>query len=269
MTDVLTGRVFLVGAGPGDPELLTVKAHNLIRNADVILHDDLVLDAILALADPQAEIVNVGKRCGAKSITQEEINRRMIAAARRGLSVVRLKIGDPAIFGRLAEEVDSLHAAGVSFEIVPGVTAGTAAAASLGVSLTDRRASARIVIVTGYHAHDIHSRKKIDWSTLAREDATLVVYMPGHEFAALREELLAAGLPPDIPAIIVSRATTAAQRAWISTLAELDAAPRLDSPTILLIGRSLARAGLEKSSADNSAIDSAIAFAAAEFPLRG
>ena len=269
MTRIFTGRVFLVGAGPGDPELLTVKAHNLLRRSDVILHDDLVPRAILALAGPHAEIVNVGKRCGAKHITQDEINSRMIAATRRGLEVVRLKNGDPAIFGRLAEELDALEAAGVPFEIVPGVTAGTAAAASLGVSLTDRRASSRIVIVTGHHAHDTHSRKQIDWSTLAREDATLVVYMPGHEFADLRDELLAAELPSDIPAVIVSRASTPDQRAWFSTIAQLDVAPRLNSPSILLVGRSLSRAGLEKSAAGDSALESAIAFAAAELPLGG
>jgi uroporphyrin-III C-methyltransferase len=268
MTQISIGKVFLVGAGPGDPDLLTVKAHRLLRQADVILHDDLVPQAILALAGPHAEIVNVGKRCGAKGITQDELNARMIAAARRGLDVVRLKNGDPAIFGRLSEELDALEAAGVPFEIVPGITAGVAAAASLRVSLTDRRTASRVIIVTGHHAQDSHSRKKIDWSALAREDATLVVYMPGHDFADLRDELLAAGLAPDIPAVIVSRASTPAQREWLSTLAQLDAAPRMESPSILLIGRSLARAAL-KSSPDHSALESAIAFAAAELPLRG
>ncbi len=269
MSQIFSGKVFLVGAGPGDPDLLTVKAHRLLRQADVILHDDLVPRAILSLAGPHAEVVSVGKRCGAKGISQDEINARMIAAARGGLDVVRLKNGDPAIFGRLAEELDALEAAGVPFEVVPGITAGVAAAASLHVSLTDRRASSRIVIVTGHRAQDSHnSRKKIDWSALAREDATLVVYMPGYDFSALRDELLAAGLPPDIPAVIVSRASTPAQREWLSTLAQLDASPRMDSPSILLIGRSLARAR-RKSAAENSALASAIAFAAAELPLRG
>ncbi|MGA8366653.1 MAG: uroporphyrinogen-III C-methyltransferase [Candidatus Acidiferrales bacterium] len=268
MTQIFTGKVFLVGAGPGDPDLLTVKAHRLLRQADVILHDDLVPHAILSLAGPDAEIVSVGKRCGAKGITQDELNARMIASARRGLDVVRLKNGDPAIFGRLAEELDALEAAGIPFEIVPGITAGIAAAASLHVSLTDRRTSSRVIIVTGHHAQDGHSRKNIDWSALAREDATLVVYMPGRDFTALRDEVLAAGLPPDIPAVIVSRASTPAQRVWPSTLAELAAAPRMESPSILLIGHSLARAGLE-SSPENSALESAIACAAAALPLRG
>ena len=140
------GKVFLVGAGPGDPDLLTVKAHALIRAAQVILHDDLVSAPILALASPHAMVVNVGKRCGTKNITQSEINRLMIASARRGLSVIRLKSGDPGLFGRLAEERDALESAGIPYEIVPGITAALSAAASLGVSLTDRRTSSRIVV---------------------------------------------------------------------------------------------------------------------------
>ena len=119
-----TGKIYLVGAGPGDPELLTVKAHRLIRQAAVVLHDDLVPEAIVSLAGRAAEVVNVGKRCGAKRITQDEINARMIASARLGLSVVRLKSGDPGIFGRLAEEMEALEAAGVPYEVVPGITAG-------------------------------------------------------------------------------------------------------------------------------------------------
>src|SRR6201997_2110099 len=148
------GRVFLVGAGPGHPDLLTVKAHALIRTAEVIFHDDLVSAPILALASPHAMVVNVGKRCGAKNISQSEINRLMISSARRGLSVVRLKSGDPGIFGRLAEERDALESAGVPYEIVPGVTAALSAAASLGVSLTDRRTSSRVVVITAQRAHD-------------------------------------------------------------------------------------------------------------------
>jgi uroporphyrin-III C-methyltransferase len=241
MTPNRTGKVYLVGAGPGDPDLLTVKAARLLREAAVILHDDLVPAEILALASPHAEVENVGKRCGAKGITQDEINTRMIEYARRGLDVVRLKSGDPGIFGRLAEEIDALDAAGLAFEVVPGITAGIGAAASLGVSLTDRRTSARVVVVTGYHARKNKPEEKIDWSALAREDASLVIYMPGHNFTALREELLAAGLAPEIPAVIVSRATTADQRHVATTLGNLEKLPRLGSPSILLIGRALER----------------------------
>ncbi len=241
----------MVGAGPGDPELLTVKAHRLLRRAEVVLHDDLVPAEILALVGPRAEVVNVGKRCGAKGITQAEINARMIESARRGLDVVRLKSGDPGIFGRLAEEIDALEAAGVPFEVVPGITAGIGAAAALGVSLTDRRNSSRVIVVTGHHA-GASERKTPDWKNLAREDATLVIYMPGHDFAGLRAELLAAGLGADIPAVIVSRATTPQQLHQFTTLAEIDQLPRMESPAILLIGRSLERVRRESNAQDAS-----------------
>lgn len=235
-------QVSLVGAGPGDPDLLTLKAHRLIREADLVLHDDLVPASILALAAPKAEVANVGKRCGKKGITQAEINARMIEAARRGLRVVRLHGGDPAIFGRLAEEIDALEAAGVPFEVVPGITAGSAAAAALGVSLTDRRKSSRVIIVSGHRATKSAPYAKTNWKEVAREDATLVVYMPGNNFGPLREELLAAGLSPSISAVIVSHATTPEQRHRTATLGTLEELPLMDSPSVLLIGKSLDRA---------------------------
>ena len=144
--------VYLVGAGPGDPDLLTLKAHRILREADEILHDDLVPAAILALANPVAVVANVGKRCGAKTMTQEQINARMIQSAREGRKVARLKGGDPGIFGRMAEEIDALEAAGVPFEVIPGITAGMAAAASLGISLTDRRKSSHAIFVSAHPA---------------------------------------------------------------------------------------------------------------------
>ncbi|MGA8223740.1 MAG: uroporphyrinogen-III C-methyltransferase [Candidatus Acidiferrales bacterium] len=242
MTPTNETKVYLVGAGPGDPELLTVKAHALLRGADLVLHDDLVPPAILALASPEAMVVNVGKRCGVKKITQPEINRLMIQSARRGLKVVRLKSGDPGIFGRLAEELDALESARIPFEVVPGITAAVAAATSVGVSLTDRRKSSRLVIVSGHQAHENESEGPPDWKALAREDATLVIYMPGRDLAPLAAELLDAGLPASTPAVIVSRASTPAQRHWCGTLGELQSAPRFESPSILLVGRSLARA---------------------------
>ena len=232
------GKVYLVGAGPGDPDLLTVKAHRLLREADLVLHDDLVAPAILSLAGV-VQVENVGKRCGAKKITQDEINARMIEAAQRGLCVVRLKSGDPGIFGRLSEEIDALEAAGVPYEVVPGVTAGIAAAASLGISLTDRRKSARVVIVTGHKAHGGGPDGRIDWKNLAREDATLVIYMPGHEFAELRQQLLEARVTPDMPAVIVSRASTAEQQQQFCSVGDLASLPHLEAPSILLIGRAL------------------------------
>jgi uroporphyrin-III C-methyltransferase len=233
------GTVHLVGAGPGDPDLLTLRAHRLIRTADVVLHDDLVSAEIVALAAPHAQVVSVGKRCGEKKITQAEINERMIRAARLGFEVVRLKSGDPAIFGRLAEEIDALESAGVPYEIVPGITAGIAAAASLGASLTDRRTSSRVIIISGHNAQDAPEN---DWRGLAREDASFIVYMPGRSLSRLRQDFLDAGLPPDFPSVIVSRASTPEQREWPTTLGELDTAPEMEAPSILLLGHSLARA---------------------------
>src|ERR1700720_744133 len=246
----INGKVYLVGAGPGDPDLLTVKAHALIRAAQVILHDDLVSAPILALANPHAMVVNVGKRCGTKNITQSEINRLMIASARRGLSVVRLKSGDPGIFGRLAEERDALESAGVPYEIVPGVTAALSAAASLGVSLTDRRTSSRIIVVSAHRAHEpahepAHENDHeppTDWRALASNESTLVIYMPGRNFAALQQELLDAGLDAETPAAIVSAASTPDQREHCTTLGQLDNAPPMPAPAILLIGRTLEHA---------------------------
>ncbi len=236
------GKVHLVGAGPGDPQLLTVKAHRLIERAEVILHDDLVPAGVLAVAGAQAEVANVGKRCGAKAITQPQINARMIEAARRGLEVVRLHGGDPAVFGRLAEEIDALEEAGIPFEIVPGVTAGTAAAAALGFSLTDRRRSSRVIIVSGHRASTNAPQERTDWKEVAREDATLIVYMPGNDFCPLREELLAAGLSRDTPAILISRIGMPQQQQHVATLADLDGLPPMYTPAVLIIGRTLDRA---------------------------
>ncbi len=257
MKELPKGKVYLVGAGPGDPDLLTVKAQRLIARAAVILHDDLVPPAILALAAPQAEVASVGKRYGAKGATQSEINARMIESARRGLEVVRLKGGDPGIFGRLAEEIDALEAAGVSFEIVPGITAGIAAAASLGVSLTDRRKAARVVVVTNHQAASEQGSQSTDWRGLIRDDSTLVIYMPGRDFATLRDELLAAGCAPDMPAVIVSRASTPDQHYRFTTVGQLAKLPRVDSPAVLLIGRSLDRAHRRSSAEAMLALDEA------------
>lgn len=236
--------VHFVGTGPGDPELLTLKAHALLRRADVILHDDLVAPEIVALAAKNAQTINVGKRCGKKAITQAQINRLMIDAASRGLAVVRLKSGDPGIFGRLAEEISALEDTDIPYEIVPGITAGIAAAASIGASLTDRSSSSRIVILTRHHAKGHAAARENDWSGIARDDATFVIYMPGRDICALQRELLDAGFAPDFPAVIVSRASTPGQREWPTTIFALDQAPPFDAPSILLLGRSLANAAV-------------------------
>lgn len=236
------GKVFFVGAGPGDPELLAIKAHSLLRRADIVLHDDLVPPAVISLAGPQAMILNVGKRCGAKKITQAEIHRLMIASARRGMNVVRLKSGDPGIFGRLAEEIDALDAGGVPFEIVPGVTAGVAAAASLGLSLTDRRTSSRLVIVSAHHADASSAKVDPDWHRLAGEGAALAIYMPGNDYARLVRELISAGFSADLPCIAVSKVSTPEQSDIRATLGEFQKCAPLGSPTVLLVGRVFARA---------------------------
>jgi uroporphyrin-III C-methyltransferase len=244
----MTGTVCFVGAGPGDPDLLTVKAYRLIRSADVLLHDDLVSAEIVCLAAPHARVVNVGKRCGVKKITQAEINAQMIDAARRGLEVVRLKSGDPAIFGRLAEEIDALESAGISYEVVPGITAGVAAAASLGSSLTDRRTASRIIVISGHHAGDDASSANLEaalrnsWRGLAREDATFVIYMPGRNLHRIQRDLLDAGFVSDFPAVIISRVSAPDQREWATTLADLHDAPPMEAPSILLLGRTFTHA---------------------------
>lgn len=239
------GRVYLIGAGPGDPELLTVKARALLQSADVVLHDDLVPAAIVGLARPDAEIRNVGKRCGPKKITQPQINHLMIHAARERRSVARLKSGDPSIFGRLNEELAALEAAGVSYEVVPGVTAVLAAAASLGTSLTDRDSGARLVIISNHHAAPREAAQaaggETSWRALISANSTLVFYMPGHEFAPLRERLLAAGIDPQMPAVLVSQASSPRQREHWTTIGALADMPRLDPPSVLLVGRALRR----------------------------
>jgi uroporphyrin-III C-methyltransferase len=208
----------------------------------VVLHDDLVPAEIVALAAPQAMVHNVGKRCGTKKITQPDINVLMVESARRGLQVLRLKSGDPTIFGRLNEEIDALAEAGVEFEVVPGITSGAAAAASLGVSMTDRRSSSRVVIVSGHHAHANDTQAPYDWSALSRSDETVVVYMPGGALEKLSGELAAAGVALETPCVIVSKAGRADQETHWTTLAALRYAPVLPAPSILLIGRSLAAA---------------------------
>jgi uroporphyrin-III C-methyltransferase / precorrin-2 dehydrogenase / sirohydrochlorin ferrochelatase len=230
-TPIETGKVFLVGAGPGDPDLLTVKALRLIQSAEVILHDDLVPPEILDLASPNAEIFNVGKRCGAKRITQEEIHALMIGHARAHRSVVRLKSGDPLIFGRAAEEIAALTAAEVAFEIVPGITAGFAAAAAVGVSLTSRNAASNVIFSTGHHAAS-HNSAAIP----ERENATRVVYMPGRDLSMLALEWLQEGLPPDFPCAIVSRAGQPGQQVRCTTLAALGDAAPVPAPSLLIAG---------------------------------
>jgi len=228
------GGVALVGAGPGDPELLTVKALRLIQGAEVILHDDLVPDAILRLASPAAEVVNVGKRCGAKTITQDEINALMVFHASQDRSVVRLKSGDPLIFGRAAEEMAALTEAGVEFEIVPGITAAFAAASAVGCSLTDRNGASNVTFSSGHHAQS-HNESQVP----EIEDATRVVYMPGRDLHLLAEEWLERGLPADFPCAVISHAGRPEQQVRHTTLGELGRLEPAAAPSLLLAGWTL------------------------------
>jgi uroporphyrin-III C-methyltransferase/precorrin-2 dehydrogenase/sirohydrochlorin ferrochelatase len=232
-TQIESGKAYLVGAGPGDPDLLTVKALRLIQSAHVILHDDLVPSAILSLASPHAVVVNVGKRCGAKSITQDEINALMIEHAQTGESVVRLKSGDPLLFGRAAEEMAALSEAGIAYEVVPGITAAFAAAAAVGASLTSRDAASSVLFSTGHHAQS-HDHAALP----ERESATRVVYMPGRDLRLLALQWLDEGLPSDFPCALVSHAGQPDQQVLHTTLAELGSAT-VPAPSILLAGWAL------------------------------
>jgi uroporphyrin-III C-methyltransferase len=252
--------VYLVGAGPGDPELLTLKAHRILQEAAEILHDDLVPAPILALANPSALVANVGKRCGVKTMTQEEINARMIRSARAGRTVARLKGGDPGVFGRLAEEMEALEAAGIPFEVVPGITAGMAAAASLGISLTDRRKSSHAIFVSAHPARHEDKEARPDWKSLAHHDGFLVIYMPGSNLARLRDELVAAGLPPQTPGALVSHVSTPEQTVQYIALEELGRAAPVAPPAILLLGKSLEGAHRRRRTPDFAALlDEAVA----------
>ena len=229
----MTGKVFLVGAGPGDPELLTVRALRLLQSAEAVLYDDLVAPEILKLIPATARVHNVGKRCGKKKIQQEEINFLMIALADSGLTVVRLKSGDPMIFGRAGEEIEALRKAGVPYEIVPGVTSALGAAASAEIPLTYRRKSSAVVFLT---AHQAEGSEAANWNKLASSGATLVIYMPGQNYSDLGGRLKAAGLAGETPCAVISRASTPHQRKLHTTIRRLNSMPKLPAPTLLVVG---------------------------------
>ena len=234
-----TGKVTLVGAGPGDPELLTLKALKAIQAATVLLVDDLVSPEIVAHASPRARIVHVGKRGGCKSTPQAFIEKLMLMAAREGENVVRLKGGDPFIFGRGGEEVEQLRAAGVTVDVVNGITSGLAAATSLGVPLTHRDHAQGVIFITGHAQKGV---KAPDWRALAamaREARlTLVIYMGVSSAARIEADLLS-GLPAETPVAIVQRASLPDQRHAVTRLGELAAtieSERLASPSIIVVG---------------------------------
>lgn len=235
----MKGKVYLVGAGPGDPDLLTLKALRVLRSADVVLHDALVSAEILALLPRPAKLLNVGKRCGRKAITQEQINSLLVEFAQEGRTVVRLKSGDPLIFGRAGEEIETLLQAGIDFEIVPGITAGVAAAATLQIPLTDRRSASRILFLT---AHRAPGNGDADWSSIASADTTAVIYMPGDDYGKVADRLRAAGVPEDRPCAIVANVSRPEQQVYVTNVGGLESALTLPVPAVIVVGRTAAAA---------------------------
>jgi uroporphyrin-III C-methyltransferase len=227
------GKVFLLGAGPGDPELLTLKAAKVLRSADVVLHDELVSPDILRLIPSRTRTINVGKRCGKKSTPQATINRLLLEHALVGLQVVRLKGGDPFIFGRGGEELEALRQSGIEVEVVPGITAALGAAAAVQVPLTHRDISSSLVLVTGSSKR---SGDAVKWPDRLPSNATIVVYMPGHDLAALQTQLLGSGIKPEVPCAIVSSATSDSEQVYVTNISKLSEAPYLTAPKLVIVG---------------------------------
>lgn len=233
--DAESGHVYLVGAGPGDPALLTLRAAHLIKTADVVLPDDLVSDEILALTSPTALVIPVGKRCGQPRITQAGIHELMLEHASSGSSVIRLKSGDPLIFGRAAEEIGFLREHSIPFEIIPGITAAFAVAAELETPLTDRTRASKLILATAHHAAGKISLAPT-WSGAFPDQATLVIYMPGRDFETLAQSLIDAGIAPSTPCTAVSGASTPNEHIHVTTIAGLSSKDVGPAPVLLLVG---------------------------------
>jgi uroporphyrin-III C-methyltransferase len=229
----MSGTVYLIGAGPGDPELLTLKAARLLGRANVVLHDALVSREVLALISSAAELIDVGKRAGRKLLTQDEINSLLLSYAQTREIVVRLKGGDPSVFGRAGEEIESLRKAGIPYEIVPGITAALGAAAAAGISLTDRRVASQILLTTFSRGTD---GSVMDWGCVT-STTTLVLYMPGADYTEVSQRLLDGGLPADLPCVIVSNATNSSEEIRWSSVGRLASDKKLPAPALLIVGR--------------------------------
>jgi uroporphyrin-III C-methyltransferase len=226
-------KVFLVGAGPGNPDWLTIKAHRLLQQADVVLHDALVSDEILALISPQATVIDIGKRRGHKLLTQDEINALLVHYGSNVAITVRLKGGDPTIFGRAGEEIQALREAEIPYEIVPGITSAIASAAAAGISLTDRRLASSVVITTGHRGEE---HQRLEWDKLVTSGSTVVIYMPGTDYARLSSELTEAGLKPSTPCTVVSCAGRPQQQVLWTSVDHLARQAALPAPAMVIVG---------------------------------
>jgi uroporphyrin-III C-methyltransferase len=229
------GKVYLIGAGPGDPGLLTVRGLDLLRKAQVIVYDQLVNPAILEQCSVQAERIYAGKQAGLHCIPQQSINSVLIEYARRGYEVVRLKGGDPFVFGRGGEEAQALFEAGVPFEIVPGVSAAVAVPAYAGIPLTHRHFASSFAVVTGHEARKPHD--SVDWSKLATAVDTLVILMGLGNLSVIVAKLLAHGRPPETPVAVIHHGTTTSQEAVFGTLRDIvEKSASLKAPALIVVG---------------------------------
>ena len=233
--------VTLLGAGPGDPELLTIKGLRALQAAEVLLYDNLVSDAVLALAPANAQRIYVGKQASKHTMPQQAIGALMVEHARQGRRVLRIKGGDGYIFGRGGEEAQVLAAAGIPFSVIPGITAAQGAAAACGIPLTHRDHARSLIFATG-HLQD-NQQVQLDWATLARPEQTVVIYMGLGTLPILCEQLMAHGLPASTPAALVENATLPAQRCVVGTLAQLPQLAQeaaLKPPTLIILGEVVA-----------------------------
>ena len=238
------GTIYLVGAGPGDPELLTLRAARLLSQADVVVHDGLVSREILALARPGARLVSVAKQRAHHSLPQEEINALLVKEARAGRRVVRLKGGDPLIFGRGGEEAETARACGVPVEFVPGISAANGAAAAAQIALTHRDAASAVSFVAG----QCKGLSDQNWAGLAGKDRTLVIYMGVKTAPQIAEKLMADGLAPDMPLAVIENATRDDQRVLrgpLAALPDLVEAEKVKSPALIVIGAVTARTDVQ------------------------
>jgi uroporphyrin-III C-methyltransferase len=239
-------KVFLIGAGPGDPELLTLKALRILQSADVVLHDSLIGPEILNLIPPTTERIDVGKRAGFRLLTQQDINSLLLSNAAKHKIVVRLKGGDPLLFGRAAEEIQALRDANIDFEVVSGISAAFASAAAAKVSLTDRRLASHVLFTTFSRAPEAKFLPGIGFTA----DTTVVVYMPGPDYAEVSRWLQDAGVSPDTPIRVISKASHPDQSQQATTVSGLAQLAPLPAPALLLVGRVAASATEAATSTD-------------------